>query len=131
MSSEQPRTRVYKDEIDVALRDMLDYQSVDEEIHAGFETAVLTMRRRLLPYAADVEDYWHDAQIDAIPHECSTVVTKDGGLPGHFGQSPQDETVVQPAPIHLLDAWSEALVEIYSRLGFAPEVDLKDTEWKI
>ena len=114
--------RAYKSEIDTALREMVMYQvevdhervkngAVSEETHADFERSVLSMRRRLLPYAADVEDFWEQASIDAIPELCANVVHEEPG-PNRFGIDRGTETRVQHAPIEMLDAWSDALVKI-------------------
>ena len=131
----------YKSELDLALREMLMYQVeaakeraqtgvVSEETHADLERAVMSMRRRLLPYAADVEDFWKQASIDAIPEMCANVVKEEQGV-GHFGIDGGTKTRVEHAHIEHLEGWCDALVEIYSRLGFAPEVDIKNTEWEI
>ena len=130
--------RAYKNELDVALREMLMYQvevaeeraqsgAVSEETHADFERAVMSMRRRLLPYAADVEDFWRQANIDAIPELCANVVHEEQGV-GHLGVDRGKKSRVEHAHIEHLEAWSDALVEIYSRLGFTPEAEIGQIE---
>ena len=136
--SNEHHGRQYKQEIDLALKEMLDYQvevaqqrvesgTVSEEAHANFERAVMTMRRRLLPYAGDVEDYWVGANIDAIPQLCAKIVEEEDGV-DDFGLERGTQTRVEHAPVDYLEAWSDELLNIYSRLGFSPDVELGQIE---
>ena len=110
------------DIIDTALVDLIEAEKrvttervktgdVSEDTHADFERAVMSTRRRLLPYAEDVEDLWEQASIDKIPEICAKKVSEEPG-PNRFGIDRGTETKVQHAPIEMLDAWSDALVKI-------------------
>jgi len=129
------RTNAYKMELDYALREMLASQvdvgdergshgAVSEKTHSEFERAVMTMRRRLLPYAQEpaVKDIWKEEQLEAIPYYCHRVRTVQSGV-GHLGMKGSDDTVVEHADIARLNHWCDVMVRIYSKLGFTPEAE--------
>lgn len=133
MSQNDSRTTEYKVQLDYALREMLSsqvdvdserssYGAVSEDTHAEFERTVMTMRRRLLPYAEEpvVRKIWESENLDLIPYYCHrTHVTE--GTRGHYGIKGKDKTVVEHAAIEKLDRWCDVMVQICSKLGFTPE----------
>jgi len=133
--SNENRTNAYKLELDYALREMLASQvdvadervshaALSEETQAHFERSVMTMRRRLMPYAREqaVREIWEAASLEAIPYYCHRVRVVQNGV-GHFGIKPKDETVVEHADIGQLERWCDVMVQIYSKLGFTPEAE--------
>lgn len=129
------RTNAYKMELDYTLREMLASQvdvldergwhgAVSEQTHSEFERTVMTMRRRLLPYAQEpaVKEIWKEEQLEAIPYYCHRVRTVQRGV-GHSGIKREDETVVEHADIARLNHWCDVMVRIYSKLGFTPEAE--------
>ena len=133
--SNDNRSNAYQRELDLSLQEMLNKQveveaervasgGVSQDSHAQLERAVMTMRRRLLPYANEpnVREMWEQASIESIPRFCAQLKREPAGR-NEFGIPEQDDTTTQHAPVEHLEHWCDALVEIYSTLGFTPEAE--------
>ena len=142
--STDTRSSAYRRQLDSALhelmdvhdmveRDLVEQGTVSEENHAYFEEAVMAMRRRLLPFVeqGDVTEEWRNHNLDLIPELCAQIIEHNEKTIGHFGVPVEKDDEIRRAPVGNLQYWSEAMIEIYSKLGFTPEVDKKSGEWEI
>ena len=137
------RTQAYQRELNVAFQrlvaaheDAIEQEvrhgSLHSETHESLEHAVITMRARLKPFVErpDLVKVWKEQGIHTIPSLCARRKRTGGGM-GHFGIQSEPEVEIEHAPVWKLKQWAEAMIGIYSELGFAPEIEQGQQQTKI
>lgn len=143
--NDEVATNAYRKELDVAFHDLCathdnvvqerleqdDGVSLDTIV--DFERSVVIMRRRLLPFVKSqrLREIWMEHDLDHIPEVCGRKVESGETRVGHFGMEEEVGTTTEHASVQNLEMWTAAMVQIYSDLGFAPNVDEGQKQTKI